>query len=101
MARRRAASARRNAPSGGAARSTPIHTTAFGWRSAVVVVLLAFLAKFCIDGRRRYRAARDAARQRHEEQHLKFLEVFMNVPLTEVQKRDPKGLYKKVGCACL
>ena len=25
----------------------------------------------------------------------------MNVPLTEVQKRDPKGLYKKVGCACL
>ena len=61
MARRRAASARRNAPSGDATRSTPNHTTAFGWRSAVVVVLLAFLAKFCIDGRRRYRAARDAA----------------------------------------
>ena len=31
-----------------------------------------------------YRAARDAARQRHEEQHLKFLEVFMNVPIDEV-----------------
>ena len=61
MARRRAASARRNATSGDATRSTPNHTTAFGWRSAVVVVLLAFLAKFCIDGRRRYRAARDAA----------------------------------------
>mgnify|MGYP003313269981 CR=1 FL=1 len=43
-----------------------------------------------------YRAARDAARQRHEEQHLKFLEVFMNVPIDEVQKRDPKGLYAKV-----
>ena len=43
-----------------------------------------------------YRAAWDAARQRHEEQHLKFLEVFMNVPIDEVQKRDPKGLYAKV-----
>ena len=32
-----------------------------------------------------YRAARDAARQRHEEQHLKFLEVFMNVPIDEVR----------------
>ena len=42
-----------------------------------------------------YRAARDAARKRHEEQGLKFLEVYMNVPLSVVQSRDPKGLYKK------
>ena len=43
-----------------------------------------------------YRAARDAARKRHEDQGLKFLEVFMNVPIETVQKRDPKGLYEKV-----
>ncbi|KAJ8611983.1 hypothetical protein CTAYLR_004384 [Chrysophaeum taylorii] len=43
-----------------------------------------------------YRADRDAARKRHEDQGLKFLEVFMNVPLETVQERDPKGLYAKV-----
>ena len=43
-----------------------------------------------------YREARDAARKRHEEQGLKFLEVFMNVPISVVQERDPKGLYAKV-----
>lgn len=35
-------------------------------------------------------------RKRHEDQGLKFLEVFMDVPLEIVQERDPKGLYKKV-----
>lgn len=43
-----------------------------------------------------YKADRDMARKRHEEQGLKFLEVFMDVPLRVVQDRDPKGLYKKV-----
>lgn len=43
-----------------------------------------------------YRADRDAVRQRHKEQKIKFVEVFMDVPLTVVQERDPKGLYKKV-----
>lgn len=43
-----------------------------------------------------YREDRDAVRKRHEEQGIKFLEVFMDVPLTVVQERDPKGLYKKV-----
>ena len=43
-----------------------------------------------------YRADREAARQRHEDQGLKYLEVFMNVPLDVVQERDPKGLYAKV-----
>ena len=43
-----------------------------------------------------YKADRDSARKRHEEQGIKFLEVFMDVPLTVVQERDPKGLYKKV-----
>ena len=43
-----------------------------------------------------YKADRDAVRKRHEDQGLKFLEVFMDVPLTVVQERDPKGLYKQV-----
>lgn len=43
-----------------------------------------------------YKDDRDAVRKRHEEQGIKFLEVFMDVPLTVVQERDPKGLYKKV-----
>lgn len=43
-----------------------------------------------------YREDRDIARKRHEDQGLKFMEVFMDVPLDVVQDRDPKGLYKKV-----
>jgi len=43
-----------------------------------------------------YRADREEARVRHEEQGLKFLEVFMNIPLSVAQDRDPKGLYAKV-----
>ena len=33
--------------------------------------------------------------QRHEDAGLKFIEVFVNTPLAECEKRDPKGLYKK------
>lgn len=43
-----------------------------------------------------YREDRDAARKRHEDQGILFLEMFMDVPLEVVQQRDPKGLYKKV-----
>lgn len=43
-----------------------------------------------------YREDRDEVRKRHTDQGIKFLEVFMDVPLTVVQDRDPKGLYKKV-----
>lgn len=43
-----------------------------------------------------YKADRDEVRQRHKSQGLKFIEVFMDVPLKVVQDRDPKGLYKKV-----
>jgi adenylyl-sulfate kinase len=42
-----------------------------------------------------YKADRDAVRKRHKDQGIRFLEVFMDVPLTVVQDRDPKGLYKK------
>ena len=48
-----------------------------------------------------YRDDRDAVRKRHEEQGIKFLEVFMDVPLTIVQDRDPKGLYAKVAAGQL
>jgi len=43
-----------------------------------------------------FRKDRDEVRKRHEEQGLKFMEVFMDVPLSVVQDRDPKGLYAKV-----
>lgn len=43
-----------------------------------------------------YKADRDQARKRHKEQGIKYLEVFMDVPLKVVQDRDPKGLYEKV-----
>lgn len=48
-----------------------------------------------------YREDRDAVRKRHEEQGLRFIEVFMDVPLTVVQDRDPKGLYKKVAAGLI
>lgn len=43
-----------------------------------------------------YRKDRDAAREMHAVQGIPFMEVFMDVPLSVVQARDPKGLYKKV-----
>lgn len=48
-----------------------------------------------------YRDDRDSVRKRHEDQGLRFLEVFMDVPLSVVQERDPKGLYKKVAAGQL
>ncbi len=42
-----------------------------------------------------YRADRDSVRALHEEAGLPFIEVFVDCPLDECEKRDPKGLYKK------
>lgn len=42
-----------------------------------------------------YRADRDRARELHKESGLKFIEVFVDVPLEVAEQRDPKGLYKK------
>ncbi|MGL4668337.1 MAG: adenylyl-sulfate kinase [Saezia sp.] len=42
-----------------------------------------------------YRAVRDAVRQEHEKQNLAFTEIFVDTPLEECIKRDPKGLYAK------
>jgi len=42
-----------------------------------------------------YRADRDSARALHEQAGMDFIEVYVDCPLDEAEKRDPKGLYKK------
>lgn len=42
-----------------------------------------------------YRADRDNARALHDAAKLPFFEVYVDCPLDEAEKRDPKGLYKK------
>ncbi len=42
-----------------------------------------------------YVADRDLVRKIHDEAKLPFLEVFVDCPIEEAEKRDPKGLYKK------
>lgn len=42
-----------------------------------------------------YRADRAVARELHEKAGLGFIEVFVDAPLSVVEQRDPKGLYKK------
>merc|ERR1712187_152393 len=43
-----------------------------------------------------YKADRNYAREVHANASLPFQEVFIDAPLSVVQKRDPKGLYAKV-----
>lgn len=42
-----------------------------------------------------YSAGRDRVRAAHDEAGLTFIEVFMDTPLAECERRDPKGLYSK------
>ncbi|KAJ7502723.1 adenylylsulfate kinase [Mycena galericulata] len=42
-----------------------------------------------------YRMDRDLARNLHQKASLPFLEVFIDAPLSVLEERDPKGLYKK------
>jgi adenylyl-sulfate kinase len=42
-----------------------------------------------------YAADRDRVRTRHDETGLRFVEVFVDTPLEECERRDPKGLYVK------
>jgi adenylylsulfate kinase len=50
-----------------------------------------------------YKADRETARSLHvapsaahpDDEPLPFIEVFVDIPLEEAEKRDPKGLYKK------
>lgn len=52
---------------------------------AGLIVITAFISPFRVD--------RDAVRALFEEGE--FIEVFVDAPLEECEKRDPKGLYKK------
>ena len=42
-----------------------------------------------------YRAGRDAARAAHLAAGIPFVEVFVDTPIEECERRDPKGLYAK------
>jgi len=42
-----------------------------------------------------YAADRARVRELHERDGLRFLEVFVNTPLEECERRDPKGLYAR------
>ena len=42
-----------------------------------------------------FRAGRAAVRAAHEERGLRYLEVFVDTPLVECERRDPKGLYAR------
>lgn len=42
-----------------------------------------------------YKKDRDFARELHNQQSLPFIEVYVDAPLSVVEQRDPKGLYKK------
>ena len=42
-----------------------------------------------------YRRDRDLVRKLHEDVKLPFLEVYVDCPIDEAEKRDSKGLYKK------
>jgi adenylylsulfate kinase len=46
-----------------------------------------------------YRKDRDQVRKIHEEAGMAFIEIFVDVPIEECEKRDPKGLYKKARAA--
>ena len=52
---------------------------------AGLIVMTAFISP--------YREARDNVRSLLEEN--KFIEIFLNCPISECEKRDPKGIYKK------
>jgi len=54
---------------------------------AGVIALTSFISPYSSD--------RDAARKTHADAGLPFFEVFVNTPIGECEKRDPKGLYKK------
>ena len=54
---------------------------------AGVVALVAFISP--------YLAGRRQARELHERDGLPFLEVYLNTPVEECARRDPKGLWQK------
>jgi adenylylsulfate kinase len=57
--------------------------------SSSTITLTAFISP--------YRSDRDLARELHAKHSppIRFVEVFVDAPLSVVEERDPKGLYKK------
>ncbi|KDE04660.1 adenylyl-sulfate kinase [Microbotryum lychnidis-dioicae p1A1 Lamole] len=55
--------------------------------SSCTATLTAFISPYLAD--------RQLARTIHDEAKIPFIEVYVDAPLEEVEKRDPKGLYKK------
>ena len=51
------------------------------------IAITAFISPYIVD--------RALARELHEKANMPFIEVFVDAPLDIVEKRDPKGLYKK------
>jgi len=54
---------------------------------AGVIVLSSFVSP--------YKSDRDLVRRLHEAAGMDFIEIHVDVPLAEAERRDPKGLYKK------
>ena len=54
---------------------------------AGIIVLSSFISPYKLD--------RDRVRQLHEAEDLNFIEVFVDCPLDEAERRDPRGLYRK------
>jgi adenylylsulfate kinase len=54
---------------------------------AGVIVLSSFISPYRLD--------RDRVRELHEAADMDFIEIYVECPLEEAEKRDPKGLYKK------
>jgi bifunctional enzyme CysN/CysC len=52
-----------------------------------VVVLVPVISPF--------RDARDSVREMHQAARLPFFEVFVDTPLEECERRDPKGMYER------
>ena len=60
---------------------------------AGVVAIVALVSPF--------QASRAAARAMHETEGLPFFEIFVDTPLEECERRDPKGLYAKARAGAL
>jgi adenylylsulfate kinase len=53
-----------------------------------LIVLSSFISPYAVD--------RDTVRKLHEDSGFRFIEVYVDCSVTEAERRDPKGLYKKV-----
>ncbi|TEB37577.1 adenylylsulfate kinase [Coprinellus micaceus] len=54
---------------------------------ASAITITAFISPYIAD--------RAVARELHEKANIPFIEVYVDAPLSVVEERDPKGLYKK------